>query len=360
MPTNKKKYAYYLPFALTGFVIIASLLYWFSGSFFRFIAPYDQKRTLQIILLLIIPLITLLTPTYRKSIMHRIQTMGWTLQLALLSFFMLGAVSCLLAKIPHDAFLQWSHYVLLLFFSLFWYAVAKPLGKQFYYAVAFMLYICIAAYIAFDVYHILQAEIKHIPLNKIDYYPFFCNSRFFSQFAVWVLPLLPLGYFKLRQHQHCKVAGYACILAASCFWALIIEEMSRSLMVSIFLATALSAPLMKKRLFPWLYQQLIYIGLGYIILKLLHIEPYFAHFLHSATMVAIPTHLNHYFSGRITLYQIALAAIQHHPWLGLGPMHYAYGPWHIMLRLRYANAHGTNYHNKGEGAAYSVAQLRNG
>ncbi len=312
-----------LPFVLLAIVWIFSFDYSLSTFIFHGIVPYDQKRMLQLFLLIFISISFFIIPIYRNTIISIILSMRLLTQICFTGFLFFGFISCFFSRIPLMALLDWSLYVLLIFFALSWCALALQLGERFYFFLITVIFLVIAAYL----YPVVMGYIYSYKHNEaIYFFPYFINIRFFSQFGIFTLALLPLADIALSKRPILKYGRPLIFFLASFWWALMIVNGSRGLFYSFIITTLIGLIVFRKTLFPWAWRQFCFLALGILAVFLFATSP-----AESNSQMVIHKNISHISNvsnketqPRVVIYSYALKLIEKHPLLGVGPMHFAY------------------------------------
>lgn len=178
---------------------------------------------------------------------------------------------------------------------------------------------------------------NHMP---IDLFPLFINLRFFTQYAVFTLALLPLADIWCMQKRFYEYLRAPLFLLAGSWWALIFLNGSRGLILSFIVSSAIGLLIFKKTLLPWLWRQGVFIFLGFCFVLLFHISSV------SKNAFTFITHIVNYHQSaletRIKLYQYAFHLIKQHPLFGVGPMHFALQPPPFLIKAHSIAAHPHN------------------
>lgn len=162
-----------------------------------------------------------------------------------------------------------------------------------------------------------------VPGNLI---PGYDNYRFFNHGQTITLPLLAL-FLCGRDGQkgadtQWRVAGWS---ALALWWMLLLVSTGRGTLIGITAGAIFALLLRRRRAWPWvrtlatgaLIGTLLYLILYIAVPLLAGLEPFGYLGRVVQRSVANPT------SGRGMLWSCALDAIRAHPWLGIGPLHYA-------------------------------------
>lgn len=342
----KKSLPIFIPFIGVLAFLLFTFQYSLSTFFLPHIFPYDEKRLMELFLLVSAPLMSLL---FYENIISIFQSMRKPTQAVLGLFLLLGFLSSLFAAIPMAALLEWSLFILLIFFSVFWCAVGLKVGPRFFFYNALLVFFAAAFYLV----PVIKAYLWSIHHNQaINFFPFFINPRFLAQFIVWALPLLPL-ILLTKKPWPLKMLFFAL---ASFWWTLAIVNGSRGLLLSLGIASLIGLLIFRKALLPWIFQQLLLIATAiFLIFIFTHSLPLFlknktqAPAL-SATLNNIHNNIVHIntvssntLNPRLVLYKNALNLTLQHPLLGVGPMHFALSPSKMMKKYTVFNAHPHNF-----------------
>lgn len=311
---------------------VFSFDYSLSTFIFHDIFPYDQKRIVQLFTLISGALFFYLSPHCRTTMIEIIRSSSRLIKIAISIFFILGIFSAGFSKLPFAGFLEWSLYALLVLYALFWCALALRIGKQFYFMLSALIFFVILIY----TYPVMTGYVDAVQHHEpIYFFPFFMNIRFFSQFAVFTIPLLPLAdiWLALKSKPILKYTRILFFLLAGFWWGLILINGSRALIYSFIISTLFAFIIFQKKLFPWVWRQACFIFLGVLAVYLLTTIPHF-----SQNKNLIYTNLTHIHTldtvttqSRIGLYQYTFQLIAAHPIFGVGPMHFAYAPPNALI-----------------------------
>lgn len=333
-----------LPFFLLALVWFFSFDYSLSTFIFNNILPYDQRRILQIFLLSATSVIFLVVPDYRKIIIQILDSLTVPIKISVAAFLYLGLVSAVLAKIPMAGFLEWSLFFLLIFFAISWCALALKAGETSYYLLTLCVFIAIAAYV-YPVVSGYRYAIEHHAALYL--FPYFINIRFFSQFAVFTVGLLPLADYwaKTKSLTSLRIVIF---LLSGFWWALIILNGSRGLFFGVIIASLLCLLIFKKTILAWAWRQTCFIILG--IVGVMGITRLIANPAFTDKQNVVTNNIKHIdtishstLQPRIELLKYSLYLIKNHPWFGVGPMHFSYAPPALLQQTDNVVAHPHNF-----------------
>ncbi|OGT27049.1 MAG: hypothetical protein A3I77_02360 [Gammaproteobacteria bacterium RIFCSPLOWO2_02_FULL_42_14] len=322
---------------------VFSFDYPLSTFIFHEIFPYDQKRILQISLLLFSALLVLISPRLRKKMIvlldsfHPISKYGITL------FLYFGIVSSIFAKIPAAAFLEWSLYFLLILFSLTIAIIARSFeNKSFYFLLSTLLYIVIAAYLCLIIFSYTHDIENH---KVISLFPFFTDIRFFSQFAIFSVFLLPLSDIWFSGKKIIFYLRPILFFLSGAWWTLIILNGSRAFFYSFIISAIIGLIIFRKKILGLAWRQGLSIIIGISVVTVLQFSSIFsnsAHLFHTQTAHISAVNIDT-IRTRLALYHYAVQLMIEHPWFGVGPMHFAYAPPSELIHAVALAAHPHNF-----------------
>lgn len=226
----------------------------------------------------------------------------------------LGLASALLAARPHVALFEWATLaiVCVIAASGFGRDVALHQGAAWFAAVIAF------AYTAGVVANIGSSIILGVPLGRDTFLVGFSNSRFPAQLQALTLPLLPLALCLLQR----PLARAGLSLVFSVWWMCVIGSGSRTAWLALATVAVLMACIGAAGRH-WLSVQARFAIAGAAL--------YVALFVGLPAWLGVPAQLEvgrlgdaNSVAARVELAKIALSMIADHPWLGVGPMHFAY------------------------------------
>lgn len=239
----------------------------------------------------------------------------------LIAAFLLGAVSSAMAPYPRWAFLEWSTMALLMLLALSVAATRREsatrfdrllLGALVFTAVAYTLKVGVA-YSA--------AMLERLPLHVGWLIDGFSNPRFFGHFQGMTLPLLVLPAMYWARTLLSRV-GWT--LLPTFWWMLAIASGTRGTWLAMMAACAVVLLSARRAGYPWLKWQLgtFLGGFAVYILFFLVVPGWLGAPATTINRLSDITSLSH----RDVIWTMALEYIAAHPFLGIGPMHFAYYP----------------------------------
>jgi putative inorganic carbon (HCO3(-)) transporter len=243
--------------------------------------------------------------------------------IALAAFFGLGILGTAFAYSPRHAFFEVANLFLL---CLLAFMVAAEIARNGQPALLRILQ-CLALVCGFYAFLFIVAYVGGlslgIPLALDDFTTNFSNIRFFNHVQTSTLPLLVL--LCCLTPRGAKVR-WLWMTVASYWWMALIATNGRGTLLGAAAGWVAVAVLARRRAVPFLRQVVVTAALGllayYVFLTvvpvLLDVEGMrsFAYTLHRTAVD--PT------SQRMPLWHLAAGLVAQHPWLGIGPMHFAH------------------------------------
>ena len=283
---------------------------------------YNEKRALQIGVLLAVGAVLLVSSTTRERWLSIFCNLPLRARWGLAVVLGLGAFSAVLAPAPVHAFLELSHFVLL-FVAAGVVALAVRQAPQQTerillgaVGVSVLLY---AVYFAVRYGGALAFPALEIGRETVGG---FANTRFFNQYQTWTLPLLGGGVLALPTRWKGGKAGI--LLLAALWWALILASNVRGTVVAIGIAAFGVGLLFRAQAYRWLGVQAAALFVGGAL--------YYCAFYLVSDAAPQFTHEMQHMSGnswRVQRWLSCLELAGLHPWLGIGPMHFAWPPYHF-------------------------------
>jgi O-antigen ligase len=314
---------YHLLFFIALFIIFLPLC-----NLFPVINLFDDQRVYQILLLCIALLDLSLSSFYISGVLSVLLKIPLQARLGLLSILILAIISALTAPLSNYAFLELSVYISIFLFSLAVAALFIQNPKLLQKAVFIFCIISCTLYQLTFFAGYLASFIENIPLAWPEPFSGFSNIRFFNQYHLWIFflvstPLLiyPTLSFRLRNFVKVIALGWAILLFASG---------SRGAILAVFLSLLICWLIFKQYAMPFIKLNLCLLSSGFIgdlfLFKLLPFLLGSDVFSGWRTVDQLTTD-----APRLYLLQTSLTHIKNHPWLGIGPMHYAYYPNSIAM-----------------------------
>jgi putative inorganic carbon (hco3(-)) transporter len=294
---------------------------------------YDTKRVSQLLLIALCCFVILTSNPMRQRIHDILITAPKFLIACLLAIITLSLISSFQAPEISFALLEVVLFLGLIILTLS-VAAAFTINSQLTISVIIWSLLIFATYyeIVFFTSYFASINIDS-RVNTHLIFSGFSHRRFFNQYQIWSLPILCLPLLiKPSLNSTLKIA---ITLIAALWFTILFASTGRGAILSYLLAFALLILLFRSKAIPLLKLNALCFGIGlfiyailfYIIPKIISLRSYPWDIIHVTSTKAI--------SERTTLWLQALEYIKTSPWLGIGPMHYAY----------YPNAIGAHPHN---------------
>ncbi len=306
--------------------IVQSLFLLLIGAYLIFtpslnLLAFDEKRSIELLLISLALLNTCVASNPTSDSLYF--NLAGRQQRVLVVIMLLLVLSCLFAADRNRAFLEASLYLGLFFFYLTIGNIATQ--KKSGFSTIFFITLSVSALLYqtnfFSAF--LASFLENIPLQWPEPFSGFSNVRFFNQYQIWSINLLALPlllYPKLDK----RLLILLKIIAIG--WAvLLFASGSRGAIGSVFIAMILTLIIFKNHAKPLLkLNSLILLAGAIAYLLLFKLIP---SLLNNQVTVGWRSieQLGHT-NDRIALWQFAIQYIIGNPWLGIGPMHYAYYP----------------------------------
>lgn len=288
----------------------------------RYYLSFDEKRILEVFLVYING-ISFFNKKIRCNLIEQFCRFSLVTRLLFLIVLIMALVSAVYAPLTRYALLEVSLFLGLLLISMTLFCVSVKNIVVFNNAFIAALTVSSVIYQAnfFSLY--LYAVIYKIPMHWPLPITGFANVRFFNQYHLWLFFLISyplLGFtgmdYRLRNSLKIIAIGWAILLFYSASRGAVIAILSGLLITGLFLKQQASDFI---RLNSWI---LFFgaIGAGFLF-KLL---PLMLGYEITSGWRPVQQLLND--TPRLYLWGLALDNIKMSPWLGIGPMHYAYFP----------------------------------
>jgi putative inorganic carbon (hco3(-)) transporter len=292
------------------YVLLAVILLGFVKT-----SGHDQQRALEIVFLCLAGLTAALGPS-------PVQLPDRGTFVALGVFFGFGIVSGLLADVPRYAFYEISSLVLLLLVAL---SAGRAMAHQ-----SITLHRVLQLVGGIAALYTLKIAVVYGAvwlLNAVpeagDFTPGFSNIRHFNHVETVGLPLLALLYVLSPKSSRLRALT---IIPAAVWWAVLLATGGRGTAIGLLAGVAVVLVLRRRAALPLLRALVLACVAGIAVYTLFFValpvmagRPPFgeAGSLIQRT-VADPS------SGRTLLWKLAVELIAAHPWLGVGPLHFAH------------------------------------
>lgn len=274
---------------------------------------HDGQRLLEIITLGFV-LLSFVFKKDNKNLFVLTNKIGFTM---LISLMILAILSTLFAASPRHAVIEISLFAGLNFLALFTACLYNENNEFFIKRLIYVLWAGILLYLLSFYVGYITAVIFKTPVKWPLPFSGFSNIRSFNQYQLWSLGLitLPILAFDL------KVNLRRCLyIAFALWWVLLFYSASRGVLVALLIGGSMTALIYRSLAWHFLRLQLINMAAGYwIYFFLFKITPK----LNESTLVT-GTVIRETTNDRLSLWNKAIALAIDSPWLGVGPMHFAW------------------------------------
>ncbi len=275
---------------------------------------YDRKR--------VIELTTLLAILFISSLKKYSEYRGrGKIRSSLISLFLLGLISCLLANSPKYAAIE-----AITFFALI--ATAFQIAPSWRHAgyckfatLSLLIIMALAETQFLSTY--VAYLVSRASFSIHDFFPAFANVRFFNQFQIWTLPFVSLLLSEARHISNSKRYNNVVWPLAILWWCLFFTTESRGAFVAITAGYAFTYILIKCRDKRFYIDTVTACLIGFLFYKLLFtVIPDLLN--DGASTPSVPPEMRNTTYDRIILWKRAYDIIINNPFFGAGPMHYAW------------------------------------
>lgn len=282
---------------------------------------HDGQRLAQLLVLLLVGAVVLLPANGRAVWQVWTSLPRWSRH-ALVTVALLGLVSGLSAPLPRWALLEWSVLLLLGVLALAVVTAWRVSGAR-------REELLVAAFYASALAYGVKAVTMYVTMLAVgpgyglgfmveELFTGFSNVRFFSHVQTMLLPflVLPLLWWGTTRARRALL-----FVVPALWWMLVIASGTRGSWVALLIGALVAVSFGGRTAWRWIGWQLAALlagALAYVIFVLL-VPDWLARpalFMHRvADIISL--------RGRDELWAIAFDLIVQHPWLGIGPMHYA-------------------------------------
>ncbi|PCI14771.1 MAG: hypothetical protein COB71_01545 [Thiotrichales bacterium] len=292
-------------------------------SFFNDLGPYNEKRFLQVTLLIFLAVCT--ATLFRHSIHTVVNRFPGTVKILLLPLFLIGILSSINTNNPLLSITETGQFALLFITCLAIAAayIAAPNACQKIILFSIVTLALIQTTSVLTAYTAAMAS--SVDWHSHDLFLGFSNIRFFNQLQSWTLPLIVLPLILYTQKNKRLFIGILFISA--CWWLLLLISGSRGTMLAMAIAIIASLAIYQKHAITWIRLQLIAAAIGFALyLLLFYIIPFMLAVEINDTSITRLSSVN----ARFYLWERSWFFIQQNPFLGIGPMHYACDPQNLI------------------------------
>lgn len=282
-------------------------------------SPYEDKRLIELMIIANALLWTLLGGGSRIGI-------GYSKSRYLLLGFciveILALLSSFAAASSRHALVELSHFVGLVYLAiLFAHAWVMHRFKWLYLMLGAISLGATLYMIGFYTGY-LASFLESIPLVWPEPFFMLSNVRQFNQYQLWTLGLLCLPLLVRGSIKPKYKAWVFGLLSA--WWVLLFASTSRGVLLAWLVSMLVTWWVYRRLAWPFLQLQLKCFGCGFAAYQLLFV--WLPKLNAGGGSVVVQTVLRGDTNDRIYLWRHAWHMIQAHPWLGVGPMHFAWYP----------------------------------
>jgi O-antigen ligase len=242
----------------------------------------------------------------------------------------LGAISSVLAPAPQAAFLELGHFVLLFVTAGVIASAVRRARKQ---TERLLLGAITIGVLLYAVYFIVGYGVSlTLPALQIgrDTIGGFVNTRFFNQYQTWTLPLLGGSFLALPKSW--RIGRGLVFFLIALWWTLVLGSDVRGTVVAMAIGALGVTLLFQNRSYPWLGLQ----GAALLAGGILY---YFLFTLGGGVSPEVVERLGEVGqSNRLQNWRKCLEMAWRHPWVGVGPMHFAWPPYDFAVGAHPHNA----------------------
>ena len=274
---------------------------------------HDDKRLVELLLIILLLLYNMMFIKKFQSL-----TLKRPMRHCIYLVITFAIASSYLAYSPRHALIEISLFAGLIYLALFvadlYYENDTPFIQKVIYIFWASIFLCMLSfYVGY-----IAATVSFTPLTWPAPLTGFTNIRSFNQFQLWTLGLitLPLLTVDFKNTNTRKWLH----LGLMCWWVLLFYSASRGAILSLGLGILITAMIYRKLAWPFIRLQLAYIAAGFFGYHVLfQAVPYLR-----GSAIVTGTVIRDSTSDRIELWSQCLNFIQNHPFLGIGPMHFAW------------------------------------
>lgn len=324
--THSTKFFLYFPIALLSLTLALGP----SFHILPVLSTYNDKRLMQVSLLIVLALTLLFNPSVRTKVTKTAQSAPVLVWRLFALAFALGVISSAASPSPRHAFLELGLLGLLGFMAVYLATLFRQAPQKTNEGVLVVLFF--SATISFGLFLANWFQVLAGQLETVfdSLFHGFVNARFLNQWQGMILPLV-LAAGLLRTDSTVKHHIFLVLLIAY-LWAGIFFSGGRGVFLASILGILISGWLFKESRDLWFRWHLAAFigGLVFYILVSLSIFIATGSTLTDGLGLSRITE-NTSSSGRLDLWQSALQTFIQHPILGIGPMHIAWDTHHTTL-----------------------------
>lgn len=315
------------------------LLLWLMGGYVVLVpglslvpgvGPFNEKRALQIGVLVAAGVVLLVFSASRRRWMSMFTALPSLAKYGLGTVLELGVLSAALAPASLSAFFEVGHFVLL-------FAAAGVVASAVYHLPEQSTRLLLGVVIFSSFLYCVYFSVRYggslvLPALEVgrETVSGFVNTRFFNQYQTWTLPLLGGAVLVLPQKWRVS-RGFVFFLTAV-WWMLVLATNVRGTVLAMVIATLGVGLLFREHSYRWVGVQVAALvggsGLYFILF-----------YLGGEVSLQVAERFGQVGqSRRLQHWAKCLDMAWMHPWLGVGPMHYAWPPYDYAVAAHPHNA----------------------
>lgn len=319
----------YLLLAMIAVFFLVTLNFYIMRWLMPHYIPYDVQRVFQLGLLVVASLCLIFSQGLQERWLKVFLQIPLWVRVALLLVALLGVISAIRAPLTNMALLEVAFYFLLFTFILSLAAAIKQQPIQYQASLIRIYYLGAITFLAIFIsviIHTLRQAGGDLAISM----PGFINIRYFSEYQIWGL-LLMIVPFMVKGRSKVLLVFLGCIFGL--WWMMVFLDYSKGMLLSLVLAAVVVVVLYGKLGLSWIKWQSCFAVLGLLFYGLIFHGIKLVTWLHPQAQSGSALHLSYVSQSvyqsvtpRVALWQQAWHLFMTHPWLGVGPMHYAYYP----------------------------------
>lgn len=289
-------------------------------SFIPSLGPFNEKRVLQIGVLVAFAGGLLVSRSIRRRWLTTFYSLPRLARWGLSGVLGLGLLSSALSPAPFYAVLEVGHFLLLFVAAG---VVASEIRRAPTWTQRVLLGMVGVSGALYAVYFGMGYGVQ-LAMGNSKLWPDaatnFGNIRFFNHYQTWTIPLL--AGILLAVPRKLRMLRGSLFAIAALWWALVLASGVRGTIVGMVVAAVGVALLFRRRAHRWLLVQGAALLAGVALFYLL--------FSIGDASVGAPPSAERFgegSSGRLQYWRVCLEMLGAHPWLGAGPMHFAWPPY---------------------------------
>ena len=296
-----------------GYIILVP-----TFSLFPQIGPYNEKRALQIGVFCAVVGVLLSSRSIRQRWLLAVRHLPFTARWGFGLVLVVGVISALNAPASFYACVEVGHFLLLFVAAGTIAAAVRRAPRQTERRILGALALSAVLYAVFFSVgygmHLTYEEIRLWPEGGTNY----VNIRNFNHYQTWTLPLLGGLLLAVPQKQKAARGGVLGLIAL--WWALVFASNVRGTIVAMAVAAVGVGLLFRWHAKSWLFAQAAGLLAGLLLYYLLFSAG-------EGPPVVEKFSEGRQYSKRLQLWWTSLEMAWAHPWLGAGPMHFAWPPY---------------------------------